>query len=147
MPGGKNEERRVAAALWLLLGRSLAATFVVTAATFVAATTAFAARRTIATLAAGATVAVSALAARTTIVMIAARTTIAVAIAAAESAATFTARTAVTVSPFTRGTAALALARGRQLLLGRRRQQRLARQTDLAGLRLDRHDLHFHLVA
>src|SRR5690349_17904773 len=88
---------------------------------------------------------------RTRAAVVAARATIsaafaartAIAIAAAESAAIATA------AAFTRTARStlVASASSRKLFLGRRRKQRLARQTDLAGIGLDGDDLHFHFVA
>src|SRR6185369_425193 len=104
--------------------------------------------------AAGATTATAFAARRTGSAIVAART--AIAIAAAESAAAV-ARTAAVVAAraaiaaaTTTLAAAMALARftrGRELFLGGRRKQRLAREADLAGVRLDADDLHFDLVA
>ena len=104
---------------------------------------------------AAATAAFAARGARAAIV--AARTAIAVA-AAESAAATVTARTAIAIAAAEStavATAAIAArsrgpraTRGRgQLLLRRRRKQRLAREADLAGVGLDADDLHFDLVA
>src|SRR5438552_3232365 len=48
---------------------------------------------------------------------------------------------------FARRTVRASRRSGRKLLLGRRRKQRLARQTDLASVRLDADNLHFDFVA
>src|SRR5581483_2152390 len=77
--------------------------------------------------------------------VITARTAMAIAIAATMSTSAMT-RTAITAIVAAR-CAVARFACSRELLLGRRWKQRLARQTDLAGIRLDADDLHFDLVA
>src|SRR5205085_4151918 len=80
--------------------------------------------------------------------IVAARTAIAsAATATTKSAASTTAAAAMIAAAFARRTMIARFARSGQLLFRRRRKKRLARQTNLAGLRFDGDDLHFHFVA
>src|SRR5690349_16883150 len=106
------------------------------------ATAAFAARGTgAAIVAAGAAVTVAMTAAEAAATATVASMSTAIT-AATATVASVTTAVAATISSIATRLARSALTRGREFLFGRRREKRLAGEADLAGIRLDPHNLH-----